>query len=758
MKKFLPILLAAAVVATTGCQDDDFPELNAPVDQQFPGKGAIYTPGNADDLSKPAYKIPTTGFTAKSYYTDGQPAGETDDHYSNDVIGRLIDDNITTQWQLLPTVASPAYSPMPTGGYAIVTLTADAVFDYLLLVNRNYANGFPNAFEWYVSLRSAPDTFILQEKVIQTTDGVAPAVPAAYASYNVYVSRLNLKPGDVGNVAKVMIKASFSECRLTNGVVAPFVVRELEFWKKGEVAGMPDYFTDPSCSALKPGTTQAEINATESAFFKNLGQALLDGSYESERIVAAAPKADPAVMQATNKAAYPYSKLQYPTGIWVEKDETLVVLASGVSNSASVTILGKDLSGGAAVQIADLGNGANAIECTCSGTVYVTNADPTQTSLKVNVAGGYLNGYFDASTHTLDNLPFLKSRMLTTANCDLIGQRTLLTVPVSALGACKDPIALLAFYDELVKKQQEFVGATLNTARMHFVLTSACTDNAVGVGCLEFNTTAYAAKMLDPLAMQADILPYAQLMGAVNVPTGFTWNAINNSGGGRYFLGVMTEDLYGLPGYIDQTPGFYYTDAYYRFFVLGRAHSVTTGAGGMQTHPVPLWQLYLYFTKVKGVDFYTNVFTDLRAGTLNTHDNFARVVCERTGYNLTAFFNAWKYALPAAFEDGLTAPVKANVPAVAIEYLSAATLNLYRNPAAATVAASSYTVSPAFLYTFNCSACTNVAAYEVLFDGAAEVYSTQGQFTFQRTAAATTVTANAIDVYGVKHPVTLTAN
>ncbi len=757
MKKRFYILFLGITVLSASCRNDIFPELIYPsAEQEFPRPDGTYSPGDADGLTTAASQIKLPETNAKTYYVDGaNPGAQTTVCYSGQSANRLLDgeakvQNAGNQWQI--TTTSPGADATATTVDVVVEIPDGTVFDYMMIVNRNYANGFPFQYELFYATTASPATFTSQGIIKQVANPASPANPGNTDDYNAYAQRIAVPGTMTGNIAKVKLRIKYSDCNAGTAIC----LREIEFWKNGEAADIPDCFSDRSCSALKAGTTQADIDGISSPFFKNLAQAVYDGIYDMHRVVAAAPMADPATAAADNKNSLPYSKLHYMTGVYASVNETIVVLAEGVTGEAYITIFGMNKATAAATQSVKLNNGINSIPSANAGTIYVTNTDPAQTGLKVNVANGFMNGVYDVSKHSASNLPFILSRAKSGANIDLIGKNTMLTVAVDDVaGYCADPSAVLDIYDRMVEFQQDFSGMEKNTTKLHYVETSQRGNMMFVANWGEFHPK-HIRYMLEPEALKDTLTEFAQMTAMVNVPAGFTWASVNTAPANRYLFAAATQEHLGLPSHLAADPT-QYGLAFRRYFIDKATHAATGTAVYGKINSVPLWQLHLYLTNVKGkTGFYTDVLKALREGTLNTAANFAKVACEKSGYNLTGFFNKWGYALPANFEtNNLTPAIIANVPSDALEYISDATVGLYKNPASVSAGASYYSVSEEFEYTFDFSACRNAVAYEVLVDGTAEYISVIPEFAYARTSATGTVTANAIGTNGSKTAITV---
>lgn len=764
MKNIFYILLSSCVLLfAAGCEDDNkYPDYLYPdMEQEFPWPDNVYIPGSADGLTTEPEQFMLSTDNARTFYVDGvNPGAETFANVNGQAITAILDGGAktqatTNQWQLSNkgTASGEGVDDTATAVDVVVSVPEQIVFDYMMFVNRTFANGFIFKFEWFLSRKGNPDNYESQGVVQQVESLGTPTDPGITGDYGAYASKLSLPENYIGDVAKVKFRINFEDGRGTT-----CVIREVEFWKSGEVADIPVCFTDRSCSALKTGTSQADIDRIDSPLFKDLAQAIYNGYYEKYRVLEPLPRENPDAVAALNKSTLSYGNLHYPTGIWAQEGEKLVVLAEGVTGAAALTILGKDVPYASAVQNATLENGINIVQCNAAGTVYFSNFDPGQTSLKVNVINGRMGSYFNVEEHDYKTLEFIRSNVRNGENIDLIGRNTIFTASsADFLEYCKDPFELLGVYDKMVVFQQEFSGMTMNTAKLHFVETGSRPAMKFETYRGEFNPN-YMSDMLDAETFRNSITEYARITAPVNIPAGFRWAGVNTSQANGYLFAAATAEHLGVPNLYQQDLSLH-DAAYKHYFVDGNLHTGSTQQLYGKTNAVALWQLHLYFKHVKGIqDFYPRVISALREGTVNTPANFVKTVCEVSGYNLAGFFNKWGYNLAANFEDNSLSPeVAANIPSDAIEYISDMKVGLYKNPVPVSVSTSYYGLSEDNEYSFDFSACRNVAAYEVFIDGTLAYVSIQDRFSFTAVPG-TTVTANAIAANRIVTPVTLVIN
>lgn len=768
--KYSIIVLFCSVLLFSGCAKDILGEVSYPVDQVFPkmGADALYISGDASGLSTPAVKLdPFPGENAKTYYGIASGSQFTAHNNATQMLANILDgvasapninDNNGGKWMwFVRKNLGGHFSATSNIVDVVIEVPEDGrEFDLIKFVNRNWANGFPRKYNWYVSTVSSPDVFIHQAEVIQSTGDAPSPLLSPYFSY---VSTLEIPNDLVGNVAKVKFRINFDDCQANGGHIA---IREIEFWKKGEVAAIPACFTDQSCSALKEGTLQTEIDEINSEFFKNVAQALFDGIYDVSRVITVAPVADPSVAKTANNAVSSYSEFSTPTGVSVGAGDNLVVFATGVvGTNAKLTILWRDKLTKDALQKVDLVEGLNDIKVTNAGTVYLSNFDVSQTALKVNIANGVMNGIFDVSKHTDDNLPFIMSRAGSTDNIDLVGARTMLTVGVSDVLAHGGVSItdLLTFYDEMVLFQQNFTGMpSINTSKLHFFATTNANPLAAAPFVLstlfwsEIDPTKVPMQnMLNVGNLKENLFYFAAVAAGPNIPLNFLWKPTDphKSYWQRFLVAAATQDHFDLPSFFADNPTSF-DDVWEAYFVKNGTWN-TDGANPI--HTVLLWQLYLYMHKIEGeTTFYTEVIKGLETSlTDDKYLRFAEVAQAKSGFNLRSLFDCYSY--PTFTGTGKPLPF-------AIEYLTDGNLEIFKNSTPLSVANSTYSVidkEGVDFFSFDFTPCSGAVAYEIYLGGTLAWVSPSSIFEFEPGVANTgkAVTAKAISFDGTKLDVTI---
>ncbi len=502
---------------------------------------------------------------------------------------------------------------------------------------------------------------------------------------------------------------------------------EMEFYSKNpESFDYSTLFTDATCSALKPGVTEADISRCTHSFYKNIAYFMLIGKYSKEfRVNTFKAYPHPNDQAAINKTNA-YSLLDNPTGIAVDKDETLIVLADDLKNqNLSIRVQNLDKPGGDGFggDTYPLASGVNKLKIRNKGLVYVMYHTPDYESavpVKLHFASGKVNGYFDL------NNPAHKGKGNELLNkavdkyFDVLGEYTHLTFPVSRFkNHTKNIEKLIETWDRIAYREQEFMGGFKygrnfkNRMYCHVMYHSymyatwyhtAYNDDTLSELCDE-----------DALATRACWGPAHEIGHCNQTRPGFLWvgtTEVTNNVMSQYIQTsvfgqnsrVQTESM-GDPVSKNR-----YSKAWNSILVPAAPHAYDGADVFCQL--IPFWQLELYFGKVldntpmKRNDhggFYADLYENVRT----TEDPTTQGACQLefayraskvSGYDLTDFFEKWGFFVPVDKKiddygkktltvtketaDAVKQRIKAlglPKPAVAMEYITDNNFQVFRN-------------------------------------------------------------------------------
>ncbi len=449
---------------------------------------------------------------------------------------------------------------------------------------------------------------------------------------------------------------------------------EMEFYQKNpENFEWSILFTDASCSELKPGVTEQDIVDCQSSIFQNIAFYLFYDKYPREfRIASFKAYPHPDEQSKTHKTN-PYSLLDNPTGIAVQADEELIVLADLKGQTASLRVQNLDKAGGDGFggTTYPLSEGINKIKIKEKGLVYVmyhTSDFESVPAVKLHFATGTVNGYYDSENEALKDrwqelLANAKDKYF-----DVLGKYAHLTFPTDRFrNHTKDLKRLIGYYDDIVHHQHLLMGLEKYNKpfhnRMYFNVmyhsymyaTSYHTgyhDNTLSSLC---NDETLANNVWGP----------AHEVGHCNqTRPGLNWKGTTEVTNNIMSLYLQTTifnadsrvqtELMTASGMVDYVASNRYARAWNGILVDRIAH-VTHG--DVFCRLIPFWQLELFMGKVNGKTplqqddkggFYPDVYEHVRVNpNLPTAGEqqleFVYIASLYSGYNLLDFFEKWGF-------------------------------------------------------------------------------------------------------------------
>lgn len=436
---------------------------------------------------------------------------------------------------------------------------------------------------------------------------------------------------------------------------------EMEFFRKNNANF--DYltiFTDKTASQLKPEVTQATINAIDNRFFRELATEIFSETYNKEfRVQNYSSWQHPDIMSASNKTST-YGLRDNPTGIYAVVDEEIVVFAddlNGQSVSLFIQKSGDKLNGSSYT----LTSGLNKFKARNAGLIYVMyyTATGTEAPVKLNIATGTVNGYFDKLRHAQADW----SRLLNAAtfqDFDVKGQYAVLTFRTAAFRQhTPNGLALIQIYDDLVYHQQDFMGLVkYNKMFKNKAYFLAVEDGYMYSGGYHTGyhiDTQSEILNADKLRTTACWGPAHELGHTHQTRPGLRWAGMAEVTNNIHSLYIQTlwgnrtrlidEDLGG--GLNRYNKGF---------------NSTIAGGLALNDEPdvfcrlIPFWQMKLYLTDVLGkTEFYKDLYEFMRVTpdvTTSSSNHglsqlqFVKVACDIAQLDLTEFFESWGFLKP----------------------------------------------------------------------------------------------------------------
>lgn len=427
---------------------------------------------------------------------------------------------------------------------------------------------------------------------------------------------------------------------------------EMEFYRVNpDSFDYTTIFADAACTSIKSNLTRSDLEKISNVFFKELALEIFDKKYDSEfRIQEYKVYQHPSVMAGKNKTN-PYSLRDNPTGIYVKQDEELIVFADDLKGQ-NVSLLAQDLTYGFGGTSYPLVKGQNKFKINgTGGLLYVmyhtTNA--TESPVKLHIATGTVNGYFDSQKHNQNDW----SRLLNAASFkdfDVLGKYAHLTFTTDKFRAkTPDGKALIDVYDKIVELQWDFMGLF----KYNKTFKNRMYYHVVGGDSYMYATdyrTAYHQNTLDELC-DANLLATTAIWGPAHEV-----GHCNQTRPGLKWIGMteVTNNIYSL--YVQTALGntSRIMDGAYEKAVKAIVDTNVAHNSDIDVFYklVPFWQLKLYMHDALGkTDFYKDLFEKIRVSPNPQNEGlcqlqFVRFACEAANLDLTEFFHQWGFLTP----------------------------------------------------------------------------------------------------------------
>ncbi|MDR2954892.1 MAG: M60 family metallopeptidase [Prevotella sp.] len=614
-------------------------------------------------------KQTTVKVSQKAYNADEEPPLPVDDikialksvwassEHSGDPISKAVDDDLNSFW----------HSEWGTSTWPITAVfyfdEADYI-DYLTYTPRtDHRNGRFKEFNLYVSYTQNPnrdnaDHWELYDVYDFEGSGDPSDVEFRPALENPTAIKFEILSGDGDN------SNGFASCV------------DMSFYKKRTFdVDLTRYFVDDICSAVKPGITKEEILASEMPhFFKSLALQMLDpdneySSYKINDYQAYRPVEDLAKELKTST----YNQYENPTGIWFEEGKDIYVLVSD-TRGEKIALKLRNWTTETTVTF-PLKKGINLIRPTFSGQTYInyfTANYKTAEPIKLHIAGGQINGYFDRNKNTAEEW----TGILTDAagdHLDIIGDYTNLIFHIPSLKRyCPtEGMRLIKLYDEIIEMQFDQMGLfKYDRVPKNHMLGRNMPDgfmHADGIGAAFNNNTMNSIGSPSAIVQGDNNWGIAHEYGHVNqIRPGLKWvgtaECTNNiyssyaqymltSKYSKLHLRLEHEDNICIEGGPSVIGGRFNCHLHYGV-LKGHNWLFQWGQDGESDHfvkLVPMWQLNLYFKVAENTLWYKpDWFGDISEDTRNADDinlthgehqmNFIKRACEHTETDLTEFF------------------------------------------------------------------------------------------------------------------------
>lgn len=221
------------------------------------------------------------------------------------------------------------------------------------------------------------------------------------------------------------------------------------------------YFTDITFSALKAGITSNQIAGIQNPFLQNIATYLLAGKYPNEyRVQDYKPYREVADLARELKTST-YCQFENATGLFFNTAEEVVVFV-GPSGGQTLSLRVTDFGPSGNDYSYPLSEGINLLTMKGRGNGYINYYTPDYKSaanVKIHIASGTVNGYFDVSRHSEEDGKKLLDNAVSEI-LDIRGSRVQLAYSVASLKSqCYGRLGeLIKEYDNIVTIEQTMMG------------------------------------------------------------------------------------------------------------------------------------------------------------------------------------------------------------------------------------------------------------------------------------------------------------
>ena len=495
------------------------------------------------------------------------------------------------------------------------------------------------------------------------------------------------------NVVELVIEVKTAKGRsVTQGLLAG--AAEVEFFYSNDVYYTAiELFEDESCSVFRdPKFSSKDLSKVKDDMLRDIAEIMLIRTPEDNEFRVATYKSYPNPMIDANRYLNaPYSKYDNVTGMLLLPGSTNIICVSDDGRddiTVKLTVIHykspKIVSGKVhetendwAIRDYVLRPGINTITLpndtsfdNYGGLCYIQLMSSDDLSVKVNFIDGEVNGYYDTEVHSPDRFEeFLNNSFAIEeeygfpAHLDVRNSRIVMSFP-SYLYKQKTQTGerakeVIDLYAQIIELEEELQGHKLfNTGghanRMHMVGRYGgsfmyATSYHTGYNILR------APDCVNPDGLREGCWGPAHEFGHVNqVRPILKWvgtTEVTNNICSAYVQWKLND--YTVLGKQNSTHGF--NAAFKNIMARGCSH-VLVGSwdAAYYMKVVPFWQLYLYFTEVKGMtDFYPTIYHTSRnypdAATVSNEEamlRFCELVSDVTKTDMTEFFELWGFLTP----------------------------------------------------------------------------------------------------------------
>ncbi len=509
---------------------------------------------------------------------------------------------------------------------------------------------------------------------------------------------LNFEESLVG-VTEIVIEVKTAKGRsVTKGLLAG--ATEIEFFYSDDVYYKPiELFVDDSCSEFKdPNFSESDLDKIQDSTLRAIADIMLHRKAEDNEFrVATYHTYQHPDIDAEKYHTSTYTKLDNVTGILMYPGRTYTVCVSDDGREevsprlvvANYKWRYKDYSNrhdshwGCSSQSYSLRTGINQItipsnvpsnERFYGGLCYLEYFSNSKAEIKVNFVDGEVNGYWDSEMHGPERFEELLNKSIALKNEELsIYPHFDMRSPEVVMTFGSDLIQqhtrdgerameLIQILDSIVWLEEQLQGHHLfNTGahanRMRMVGRYGGSYMYAGSYETGYDVSSWDCQLtvLDPYHTRRGCWGIAHEMGHVNqVRNGLKWigtSEVTNNICSAY----VQFKLNGETMLRTNTKNVGYEGAFADLMSRGCSHIlVGSWDEAYYLKVVPFWQLYLYFTEVKGMaDFYPTIYHTVRnypdCATMKDEEamlRFCELVSDVVKLDMTEFFERWGFLTP----------------------------------------------------------------------------------------------------------------
>ncbi len=428
------------------------------------------------------------------------------------------------------------------------------------------------------------------------------------------------------------------------------------------------FFTDRSCSQLKPGIGTGDLAGFKSELLKTVAAGVLDGTCD-KCYRAASYEAYPSSRELarTLKLDDGFSRYENITGMYLEAGEQVVLVGNTAGKHISLLIPDwmrnpatgieptEDPNGwGLHKQEIDLKEGVNIIQVKKPGLAYVSYFDDEAEKcpgITVHFPTGKVNGFFDASKQS--NADW--DRLLDSAASPIMdarGKHIQVAYPVEWLKVYTrgKGLELINSYDTMLNHHFTLLGLVKYKkvpknrilARVNFNYYMFRDED--GVAYLGDKSTMHMVADPSVVVKGDPCWGFSHEVGHALQMRQITWGGMTEVSNNLFSM--YTGGKLGNPSRLKAQKNY----ASARKNIIEAKKSLLDGTD-LFDRLVPFWQLQLYFARNGRPDFYADVMEQMRlrpdAGSGNNairnQFEFMKICCDAATLDLTDFFEKWGF-------------------------------------------------------------------------------------------------------------------